>query len=56
VPGIKDGVVVGSILKGGPAADSDLRPADIITAVDGKPTATVQHLKSEIRTKPIGQP
>jgi len=52
----KEGVVVSNILKGGPAADSDLRPADIITAVDGKSIATVQNLKSEIRTKPIGQP
>ena len=56
VSATKDGVVVGSIIKGGPAEDSELRPADIITAVDGKSIATVQHLKSEIRTKPIGQP
>ena len=55
VMGIKEGVVVNSILSGGPARNSDLKPADVITAVDGKPTLTVQQLKSEIRTKPIGQ-
>ena len=55
VMGTKEGVVVNSILSGGPARNSDLKPADVITAVDGKPTLTVQQLKSEIRTKPIGQ-
>ncbi|HKS38695.1 MAG TPA: trypsin-like peptidase domain-containing protein, partial [Verrucomicrobiae bacterium] len=56
VSATKDGVVVGRIIKGGPAADSELRPADVITAVDGKPTASVQQLKNEVRTKPPGQP
>src|SRR5437764_11791493 len=55
VMGTKEGVVVNSILWSGPARKSDLKPADVITAVDGKPTLTVQQLKSEIRTKPIGQ-
>src|SRR5947207_14831753 len=51
----KEGGAVNSILWRGPARKSDLKPADVITAVDGKPTLTVQQLRSEIRTKPIGQ-
>ena len=56
VIGTQEGVIVHSILRDGPAAGSDLKPADVITAVDGKPTPTVQQLKSEIRIKPVGQP
>ncbi len=56
VSGTREGVIVNSILRNGPAAGSDLKPADVITAVDGKPTPTVQQLKSEIRVKPLGQP
>jgi serine protease Do len=56
VKGVEDGVVVRSILPNGPASKSDLRPSDIITAVDGKPVATAQDLRSEIREKAIGQP
>lgn len=54
VSGITDGVVVKEILADGPAGKSDLKPADIITAVDGKPVATPQQLKNEIRSKQIG--
>ena len=54
VPEVKEGVVVKSILGTGPAAKSDLKPMDIIMAVDGKPVATPQQLKNEIRSKKIG--
>jgi serine protease Do len=54
VPDVKEGVVVKSILPTGPAAKSDLKPNDIITAVDGKNVATAQQLKNEIRSKKIG--
>ena len=54
VPDVKEGVVVKSILKTGPAAKSDLKSGDIVTAVDGKPVATPQQLKNEIRSKTIG--
>jgi serine protease Do len=53
---LTDGVVVRSIRPDGPSADSELKPADVITAVDGEPTPTVQSLKSQIRTKPAGKP
>ena len=56
VSGITDGVVVRAIPADGPAAKSDLRAGDVITAVDGKPVATSLALKSEVRSKPVGQP
>jgi serine protease Do len=54
--GIDDGVVVHSIMPDGPAAKSELKPTDVITAVDGKRVNTPQDLRSEIRGKPIGHP
>jgi len=56
VSSVKHGVVVRSIVRDGPVANSDLQPADIITAVDGKEVATAQDLKGEIRTKSAGKP
>jgi serine protease Do len=56
VSSVKNGVVVRGVRRDGPVANSDLQPADIITAVDGKEVATTQDLKSEIRTKPVGKP
>jgi len=55
VKGVKDGVVVREIMPDGPAAKSDLKPADIITAVDGRPVATSQQLRNEVRSKPVGK-
>ena len=56
VKGVDDGVIVQSIMPDGPAAKSDLKPTDVITAVDGKPVSTVQQLRGEIRNKKIGAP
>jgi serine protease Do len=56
VNGITDGVVVKGIMPEGPASKSDLKTSDIITAVEDKPVATVQQLRNEIRSKPIGKP
>lgn len=53
--GIKDGVVVRAIQPDGPAYKSDLKPSDVITAVDGKAVGTPQDLRGEIRGKRIGQ-
>lgn len=55
-PGVKDGIIVTAIEPGGPAADSELRPADVIVAIDGKPVSTAQDLKNAIRNKTIGNP
>jgi len=50
-----EGVVVEGIVSDGPAANSKLHTFDLIRTVDGKPVATAQQLKDEIRTKKIGQ-
>jgi serine protease Do len=51
---VDDGVVISEILRDGPAAKSDLKPSDIITAVDGVRVSTAQDLKNEVRGKRIG--
>jgi len=51
---IQSGVVIKAIASDGPAAKSALKPADIITSVDGKPVASAQQLRNEIRGKKIG--
>jgi serine protease Do len=53
--GVKDGVIIKEILTDGPAARSELQPADVVTAVDGKPVVTSQQLKEEVRAKKPGQ-
>ncbi len=52
--GVKDGVVVTAKMPDGPAWKSDLKPSDVIVAVDGRSVATVQQLRDEIRGKKIG--
>lgn len=56
ITGIQDGVVVRTIVPDGPAAKSDLKPTDIITAIDGEPVTTPQQLRGLIRGKKIGVP
>lgn len=53
---LESGVIVSTVLPHGPAARSELKPADIILNVDGRPVATPQELRNEIRRKPIGRP
>src|SRR5262249_61881235 len=54
--GINEGLIVSTIQPDGPAAKSELKPGDIITAVGGKPVGTAQQLRAEIRAKPVGRP
>jgi serine protease Do len=54
--GTSDGVVVSLIIPDSPAAKSDLKPTDVITAVDGSKVSTPQELRAVIREKKIGQP
>jgi len=54
--GVKDGVVITAIPPDGPAAKSDLKPGDVITAVEGKSVSTAQQLRNEVRGKKIGTP
>ena len=56
IKGPAEGVVVHGVLSNGPAAKSELKPTDIITAVDGRLVATAQQLRNELRGKKIGQP
>lgn len=53
---VASGVIVSTILPNGPAARSELRPADIILAVDDQPVGTPQELRNAIRRKPVGKP
>jgi serine protease Do len=53
-PDARDGVVVEAILPGGPASKSDLRPGDVITAVDGRTVQTARQLRNEIAEKKPG--
>lgn len=54
--GVSDGVVVSAILPEGPAAQSELKPTDVITAVDGQAVASAQELRAAVRSKRIGEP
>ncbi len=51
---LKQGVVVRAIYPDTPAASSDLRPADIIVAVDGVEVGTPRELQQQVLRKKIG--
>ncbi len=53
--GIDTGVVVDTIEANAPAFQSDLRPTDIITQVDGVAISVAKDLQKEIGQKKIGQ-
>jgi Do/DeqQ family serine protease len=53
--GIKQGVLVGTIVAGAPAEKSDLHPLDVITQVDGAAVVTDSQLQHEILKKKVGQ-
>jgi serine protease Do len=53
-PDAKEGVVVREIRSDGPAAKSELRPGDVITAVDNKTVKTSRQLKDEIASQAPG--
>jgi len=55
IPGIQDGVVVSRIVPDGPAAKSELKPSDVITAVNGKSVNTPQQLRAAIRAQKLGK-
>ncbi|MFL3665522.1 MAG: trypsin-like peptidase domain-containing protein [Verrucomicrobiota bacterium] len=54
--GVEDGVVVRRFVSGGPAENSDLELADVITTVDGKRVKSADELKRELRIKKAGDP
>ncbi|MEI8234222.1 MAG: trypsin-like peptidase domain-containing protein [Verrucomicrobiota bacterium] len=55
IPGVEKGVVITTIEPDTPAYKSDLRPADVITEIDGTPVATAQELRRQVLSKKIGQ-
>jgi len=55
ITGVDKGVVVDTIEANAPAYKSDLRPADVITDVDGVKVATAHDLLKEILKKKVGQ-
>ncbi|MCE9609961.1 MAG: trypsin-like peptidase domain-containing protein [Chthoniobacter sp.] len=55
-PGVEKAVIVETIEANAPASKSDLRPADVITEVDGMPVGTARELQREILKAKIGQP
>jgi serine protease Do len=52
--GVEDGVVVRQFVPGGPAENSDLELADVITEVDGNSVKSADELKRELRLKKAG--
>ncbi|MBV9489641.1 MAG: PDZ domain-containing protein, partial [Verrucomicrobia bacterium] len=52
--GVDKGVIVRTIQADTPAAKSDLRPADVITDVDGTPVASSRELQREVLKKKVG--
>ncbi|XOV69425.1 MAG: trypsin-like peptidase domain-containing protein [Verrucomicrobiota bacterium] len=56
VTSVSQGVIVSSVQAGSAAAESTLRPADIIIAVGGKAVASAQQLKNQVRSQSIGKP
>ena len=55
VLGVDEGVVVDTIEANAPAYHSDLRPADIITEIDGAKISTAHDLQKEVLKKQVGQ-
>jgi serine protease Do len=53
--GIEKGVLVKTIQADTPASKSDLRPADVIVAVDGVAVGSSRDLQTEVLKKKIGQ-
>jgi len=55
IRGVEKGAVVVAIEPGTPAYNSDLRPADVITTMDGVSLETAHDLQKEVLKKKIGQ-
>ncbi|MGI8966859.1 MAG: PDZ domain-containing protein, partial [Limisphaerales bacterium] len=54
-PDLEDGVVISEIMPDAPAAKSELKAGDIVTAVDSRPVKTSRELKEEIAYKKVGE-
>jgi serine protease Do len=54
VTSVKEGVVVRGIRQDGPAAKSDLRLGDVITAVEGRKVTNANELRQAVRNQGVG--
>jgi S1-C subfamily serine protease len=54
-PGIEQGVVVVTVVAGGPAIAGDLLPGDLIAAVDGVPLRTRHDLVRQVQRRGVGE-
>lgn len=54
VPDIDEGVVVDRIEPNGPAYNSNLKPADVITSVEGIKVSNALELRNAVRSKNVG--
>jgi C-terminal processing protease CtpA/Prc len=54
-PNATQGVIVQSVVPGGPAANSGLAPGDVISRVNGQQVTTVPQLQSLITAQPVGR-
>ena len=55
IQGVDKGVVINTIEPETPAYKSDLRPADVIVALDGQPVNSARDLQKLVLTKKVGQ-
>lgn len=55
IMGVDKGVLVKTIEPDAPASRSELRPADVIVAVDGRAVETARDLQREVLDKKVGQ-
>ena len=52
--GVKKGVLVAQVMKGGPADKAGIKPGDIIVAVNGKPVSKIIELQKYVMRNPPG--
>jgi serine protease Do len=53
--GVESGVVVNSVLEGGPADQAGVKPDDIILAIDGREVADGDELVARVADTPVGE-
>jgi serine protease Do len=53
--GLKEGVIVEGVNKGGPAEKAGIRPDDVIVAINGKPVKDGDDLVTRISGTPVGE-
>lgn len=52
---VKEGVLIGDVMRGAPAQKAGIKRGDVVTAVDGKKVKTPFELRRQILNKKVGQ-